>query len=327
NPAISVSKPPRSRSAVASRSSPAEKARPVPGSTNPAESAARPRIRSAMAGSIAGVRALSFAGRSRRSTATSPARADMRCSPAGCQSRSITGRWYAAHDTMPGGSGLGGAAMLILSRTEVESLLDLDRLVDALAVAMVALSGGRAPAPPGVAPAVADRHAMLAAMPAYLPSSGALATKLVSVFPENADRPTHQAIICCFDPASGAPVAIMDGTHVTAARTAAGAMLATRLLARRGAGVVSVIGTGVQAQSHARAAARLPGVQVVQIAGRHHPRAKGLVDGLRETGTAGAAPPSIGDAVRSADVVCAATPADEPVVPRGGVRPGPHVTR
>jgi ornithine cyclodeaminase len=215
--------------------------------------------------------------------------------------------------------------MLILSRTEVESLLDLDRLVDALAVAMVDLSRGRASAPPRVAAAVADRHAMLAAMPAYLPSSGALATKLVSVFPENADRPTHQAIICCFDPASGAPVAIMDGTHVTAARTAAGSMLATRLLARRGAGVVSVIGTGVQAQSHARAAARLPGVRVVQIAGRHHPRAKGLVDGLRETGTAATALPSIEEAVRSADVVCAATHADEPVVRREWLRPGTHV--
>src|SRR4029453_7088762 len=121
---------------------------------------------------------------------------------------------------------------------------------------------------------VPDRPPMLAAMPAYLPSSGALATKLVSVFPENADRPTHQAIICCFDPASGAPVAIMDGTHVTAARTAAGSMLATRLLARRGAGVVSVIGTGVQAQSYDPAPARFPGVPVRDIAGRHHPRAK-----------------------------------------------------
>jgi alanine dehydrogenase len=215
--------------------------------------------------------------------------------------------------------------MLILSRTEVESLLDLDRLVDALAVAMVDLSRGRASAPPRVAAAVADRHAMLAAMPAYLPSSGALATKLVSVFPENADRPTHQAIICCFEPASGAPVAIMDGTHVTAARTAAGSMLATRLLARQGAGVVSVIGTGVQAQSHARAAARLPGVRVVQIAGRDHSRAKALVDDLLETGTAATALPSIEDAVRSADVVCAATHADEPVVRREWLRPGTHV--
>jgi alanine dehydrogenase len=215
--------------------------------------------------------------------------------------------------------------MLILSRNEVESLLDLDRLIDALGLAMVDLSRGRASAPPRVAAGVADRQAMLAAMPAYLPSSGALTAKLVSVFPENADRPTHQAIICCFDPTSGAPLAVMDGTHVTAARTAAGSMLATRLLARPGAGVVSVIGTGVQAGSHARAAARLPGVQGVQVAGRDHARAKALVDHLLEAGTAATATPSIEDAVRSADVVCAATHAGAPVVRREWLRPGTHV--
>ena len=215
--------------------------------------------------------------------------------------------------------------MLILSRTEVESLLDPGRLVDALAVAMVDLSRRRASTPPRVAAVIADRDAMLAAMPAFLPSSGALTTKVVSVFPGNTDRPTHQAIICCFDPASGAPLAVMDGTYVTAARTAAGSMLATRLLAREEARVVSVIGTGVQARSHARAAARLPGVQVVQIAGRDHTRAKALADDLLEEGSAAAALPSIEDAVRSADVVCAATHAAEPVVRREWLRPGTHV--
>ena len=215
--------------------------------------------------------------------------------------------------------------MLILSRTEVESLLDLDRLVDAVEAAMVDLSRNRASMPSRVAAAVADRHAMLAAMPAFLPSSGALTTKLVSLFPENTDRPTHQAIICCFDPANGTPLAIMDGTYVTAARTAAGSVLATRLLAREGARVVSVIGTGVQARSHARAIARLAGVQEVQVAGRDHGRAKALVDDLLDSGTEATALPSLEDAVRSADVVCAATHAAEPVVRREWLRPGTHV--
>jgi alanine dehydrogenase len=215
--------------------------------------------------------------------------------------------------------------MLILSRSEVESLLDLDRLVDAVAAAMVDLSGSRASAPPRVAAGVGDRHAMLAAMPAFLPSARALATKLVSVFPENRDRPTHQAIICCFDPVDGAPIALMDGTYVTAARTAAGSVLATRLLAREGARVVSVIGTGVQARSHARAAARLPSVREIQVAGRDPGKARALVDDLRESGVAATAVPSLEDAVRSADVVCAATHTAEPVIRREWLRPGVHV--
>ena len=54
-------------------------------------------------------------------------------------------------------------------------------------------------------------------MPAFLPSSGALTTKLVSLFPDT-DRPTHQAVIVCFHPENGTPLALMDGTYITATR-------------------------------------------------------------------------------------------------------------
>ena len=157
--------------------------------------------------------------------------------------------------------------MLVLSRADVETILDLDALVEAVATAMVDLSRGRASMPPRVAALVPDRRAFLAAMPAFLPSSGALTTKLVSLFPENSDRPTHQAVIVCFDPVTGTPIALMDGGYIAATRTAAGSALATRLLARPGSAVVSVIGSGVQAGSHARALSRLDGIDVIQIAG------------------------------------------------------------
>src|SRR5205823_12308253 len=131
--------------------------------------------------------------------------------------------------------------------------------------AMTGLSYGRASRPPRVAAAVPGRRALLAAMPAFLPAVGSLATKLVSLFPENTDRPTHQAVICCFDAENGTPVALMDGTYLTAARTAAGSLLATKLLSRADSSVVTVIGTGVQARAHARARSRLPCLEMFQI--------------------------------------------------------------
>jgi ornithine cyclodeaminase len=215
--------------------------------------------------------------------------------------------------------------MLVLSAAEVVSLLDLDALADALQAAMVDLSAGQASVPPRVAALVPGRDAMLAAMPAYLPSAGALTTKLVSLFPRNQDLPTHQAVICCFDPATGAPVAVIDGTYVTAARTAAGSAVATRLLARPGASHVAVIGTGVQARAHARALARLPGVQTVLIAGRDQSKAKALAGELITAGVPAQAPASVEDAVRSADVVCTATHAASAVVRREWLRPGTHI--
>jgi ornithine cyclodeaminase len=215
--------------------------------------------------------------------------------------------------------------VLVLSRAEVEALLDLDQLVEAVAAAMVDVSTGEASMPPRVAASVVHRNAMLAAMPAFLPSSGTLTTKLVSLFPENHDRPTHQAVVACFDANTGTPVALMDGTYITAARTAAGSALATRLLARPRASVVTVIGTGVQARSHARALCRLDGIDVVQIAGIDRDKVVALVDELRDADIPAKAMDSIEDGVRSADVVCCATHADAPVLRREWLAPGTHV--
>ena len=93
--------------------------------------------------------------------------------------------------------------MLVLSRDDVETLLDMDELVGALAEAFVDLSDGRASMPQRVA--AFSGHGLLGVMPAYLPSANVLETKLVTLFERNAgtDLPTHQAAIAAFDPERG----------------------------------------------------------------------------------------------------------------------------
>lgn len=216
--------------------------------------------------------------------------------------------------------------MLVLSRAEVERLLDLDRLREAVAGAMADLSAGRVSMPPRIAAIVPERDALLAAMPAYLPSSGALATKLVSLFPRNTDRPTHQAVIVVFDAENGSPLALMDGEAITAARTAAGSALATDLLARPDPYRLVVIGTGVQARAHLRAVSRVRKFGSISVVGRDLEKAKVLAQefgggNLREVG----AYVDIAQAVREADVVCACTHSAEPVVRREWLKPGVHV--
>src|SRR5919109_1433033 len=145
--------------------------------------------------------------------------------------------------------------MLLLSRSEVEELLDLDELIEALADAMADLSAGRPSVPHRIGARVDDRDGLLAAMPGYTPSAGALASKLVTLFPGNAGTalPTHQAVIAVFDPDNGRPIALLDGTAITALRTGCGSALATRLLARDDASTLAILGTGVQARAHAAA--------------------------------------------------------------------------
>lgn len=214
--------------------------------------------------------------------------------------------------------------MLVLDKREVESLLDPDALRAAVAAALSDLSAGRASMPTRIAAIVAERDALLAAMPAYLPSAGALTTKLVSLFPRNTDRPTHQAVIVAFDPATGTATALMDGEAITAARTAAGSALATDLLARRDAETLVVIGTGVQARAHLRAVSRVRRFREVSVVGRDLAKAKALAQEFEGELRMGAFV-HIEDAVRAADVVCACTHSAEPVVRREWVRPGTHV--
>ena len=209
--------------------------------------------------------------------------------------------------------------MLVLTRTEVEELLDVDALFEALALAHVELSAGAASMPPRVA-AWAGDTGLLGAMPAYLPSAG-LGCKLVSLFPGNVDRTTHQAAIMLFDAANGTPVVLMDGTYVTETRTAVAAALAARLLAREDARVLAILGTGVQAGSHARAFAGIRDWDEIRIAGRDPEKAQELAD---EIGAVAAG--SFEEAVRGADVVAATTHAQEPVVRLEWLSPGTHVS-
>jgi ornithine cyclodeaminase/alanine dehydrogenase-like protein (mu-crystallin family) len=220
-----------------------------------------------------------------------------------------------------------GIRVLVLARADVDRLLDLDHLRRAIGDALAEVSAGRVSMPNRVAASIAERDAMLAAMPAYLPSAGALTTKLVSLFPRNRDRPTHQAVLVCFDAEHGTPAAVMDATSITAARTAAASALATELLARAGARTLAVLGTGVQAKAHARAVARVRAFDRIVIAGRDIGRAAALAEAVRDgSGLPIEVATSFEEAVRLADVVCATTHAPEPVVRWRWLGPGTHVT-
>ena len=216
--------------------------------------------------------------------------------------------------------------MLVIGRREVEDLLDLD---DALGEAMADLSAGRASAPNRVGALVEERDGLLLAMPGYTPSVGALASKLVSLFPRNAGTPypTHQALMMAFDPENGRPLALLDGTSITTIRTGAGSALATRLLAREDSATLAILGTGVQARAHGRAVSRVRPFREVRVAGRNAEKAKALAGELAgELGLPAGAAASWEDACAGTDVVCATTHPSEPVVRREWLAPGAHVT-
>ena len=211
--------------------------------------------------------------------------------------------------------------MLVLNRADVEAVLDAGELISALADGFVDLSSGGASVPLRIAAFTPD--GLLGAMPAYLPGPDALTIKLVTLFEGNADTelPTHQAVIAAFDPKRGNIIALMDGTWITAARTAAGSALSTRVLAREDARVLTIVGTGVQARSHAWALPHARAFEEVRVVGRDLAKADVVA---AEFGAR--AFDSLAEAIAGADVVCATTSSSEPVVRREWLAPGAHVT-
>lgn len=220
------------------------------------------------------------------------------------------------------------AEILSLDRDDVERLLELDPLLEALEDAFVAIADGEVSAPPRIGAHAPD--GLAGAMPGWLP--GTLAVKVVTVFPDNEDRelPSHQGVVLLFDEETGEPRALMDAERITAIRTAASAAVAARALARRDAGVLAVLGAGVQGRSHLEAFPRVRTFREVRIASRTAAHAEALAEEAGAEGWCGEAEievvPSFEEAVRGADVVCCCTDAREPILRADWLASGAHVS-
>ncbi|HEX9039078.1 MAG TPA: ornithine cyclodeaminase family protein [Ktedonobacterales bacterium] len=212
--------------------------------------------------------------------------------------------------------------LLTLSAREVERLLDPDALLDALAAAFKALNAGQIDAPKRIA-VVAPGAGSLLAMPAYRQDHD-IAVKLVSVYPDNERRglPTHQALILLFDPATGSPLAVMDGGVITALRTAGAAALSARLLAREQARTLAIVGAGVQGRAHLTMLPHARPFTDIRIVSRDPAHAARLAaNDPRARAVA-----SVKQAVDGADVVCLCTNSATPVINSDWLVSGAHLT-
>src|SRR4051794_9373827 len=109
--------------------------------------------------------------------------------------------------------------MLLLSRSQVEALLDVPALLGALRDGFAALAAGEVTAPPRNELTMPD-EAFLLGMPGRL-RDGPMVVKVVTVFERNRTLPSHLATIGIYDPQTGRCLAFMDGTYITAIRTSA----------------------------------------------------------------------------------------------------------
>ncbi|HEY7501905.1 MAG TPA: ornithine cyclodeaminase family protein [Vicinamibacterales bacterium] len=218
--------------------------------------------------------------------------------------------------------------MLLLTERDVRLLLSMDDLIDTMHAALSEFSSARVQQPLRTVLEIGEHHAFFGVMPAYIPKSGALGTKLVTVYHGNlaVGLPSHLATIVLLDSTTGELLSIMDGRYITEARTAAVSAVSARLLAREDAGVLAIVGSGVQARSHLRAFSRVRTLRDVRVwSPREGRRAAFAQEMGHEVGAPIRPVRSAKEAVAGADLVVLATSSREPVVESDWIADGAHI--
>ena len=197
--------------------------------------------------------------------------------------------------------------LLVLSEHDVIELLTMRECIAVMEDALAALARGEvynplrqkvhAPGAPGLLGLMASWRA--GERPYY-------ALKEVCVFPQNPKRglDTHLGAVILHSGDTGEPLAVVNAAAVTAIRTAAVSAVATKLLAREDAKVLTILGTGVQAKSHREAIPLVRPIEEIRMVGRNDNAA---------------------EAVRGADIIVTATNAKEPILRREWLEAGVHI--
>ena len=204
------------------------------------------------------------------------------------------------------------------SDADVRERLTWHTLIPAMERALADYSAGKAVQPVRTTIPVESAGGFLFVMPAYAPSAGAIGAKLVTFFPRNVGMHTHFATIQLFSPATGEPIASMDGALVTEMRTAAVSAVATSRLARSDAKTLAILGAGVQARSHLAALRHLRPFDEVRVWSPASAEEFAKSHGVTVAKSAEAC-------VRGADVVVVATTSATPVLEGAWVADGAHV--
>jgi thiomorpholine-carboxylate dehydrogenase len=202
----------------------------------------------------------------------------------------------------------------------VRRLLRLEELIPAMRQALIDLSAGRVVQPLRSVMEIPSEQGLLFLKPAL--TRDTLATKLITLIPGNPARglPTLLATIVLMDPTTGRTLAVMDGTWITALRTAAVSAVSVDALTAPGPKIVALLGSGALARSHALALRAVRPVTELRIWSRDPANFARCAE---EVG--GVACTSAEKAVRGADIVCTVSNAAEPILKGAWLRPGAFV--
>ncbi|MCQ8903451.1 MAG: alanine dehydrogenase [Methanothrix sp.] len=215
--------------------------------------------------------------------------------------------------------------LLWLSEDDVRSLLTMEEAIPAVESAFAEHGLGNVQMPPKSY--LYYDHGDLRTMPAYIKKLGATGVKIVNSHPTNPQRgmPSVMAIVVLNSVETGAPLAVMGGTYLTAVRTGAAGGIAAKYLARPDSSVVGIVGAGAQARTQIMALAKLFGLELVKVLDKSPERAGAFVSDVRGHLNCDCVIVSDVKEACDCDILVTATPSRSPVVLSDWIKSGTHI--
>ena len=215
----------------------------------------------------------------------------------------------------------------ILSQDETRECITMRQAIEVMRDLFRQLSSGQVDTP--LRTSLPTRQGHILIMPAYLRSINALGVKVVSIFSKNVTHglPNVTALITLLDTETGSPIALIEGTYLTALRTGATSGVATELLARKNAHTLAVFGAGAEARTHIDAVCCVRDIKELRIYSRTRTSAEILAKEVNQkhaalTVTISQSPT---DAVKDSDIIVTATNSATPVFKDEDLPPGVHI--
>jgi alanine dehydrogenase len=220
---------------------------------------------------------------------------------------------------------------LVLCEEDVKKLLSLQEVTEAVEAAFRMKGLGHAQMPSKQYLFMKKYNGDLRTMPAYLEENGAVSVKVVNSHPENRQKhglPTVMATIILVDPETGAPTAIMGGTHITALRTGAAGAVAAKYLANPKPKTVGMVGAGAQARTQLMGLMHVFGsIEEVRVWDINEKASSKFAEEMKNEHSQAVIHPveTVRNAVQGADVIVTATPSRKPLVNAEWVNTGAHI--
>ena len=222
--------------------------------------------------------------------------------------------------------------MIILNKEEIQKCLPMKEAIEVCKKSLKDYSENKTNIPLRINLPVEKYNGQALFMPGSISSNEEkVGIKIVSVYPNNAqyNLPSVPSTVLMIDSKTGIVNGLLDGTYLTALRTAALQGAATDILARKDSKIATLIGTGGQAFEQARALLTVRNLEELRLVGRNFEKTKKFVEKLKnelsEFSTNILAYEHANEAVKDSDIITTVTTSTTPTFDAKYVKDGTHI--